>query len=365
MKNLGYSTMMCGDGTNDVGALKQAHVGVALLSSDSIQNKTGAVTKPRQPSMLQTMAANMKAQAETRAATDPTAKKAIEQVDALALALGELDDQDDKPATAKLGDASIAAPFTAKHASVNATVSIIRQGRATLVTTLQMFQILALNCLITAYSMSVLYLKGVKMGEAQMTISGLGVAAYFLLISRADPISRLSPERPHSRVFSWWMGLTVLGQFAIHLLSLMYAVSMALPHTPTDVEHRGVDSQFKPNVLNTTVYLVSTAMTVASFLANYRGRPFMPSLKEHNALYKSLLAGLLFVFILAAGILPEINAALDLVPFPSDNYRNTLVTVIALDVGLSVGLGRFLAWAFTIRPKSTLLRQRSDKVKAE
>jgi cation-transporting ATPase 13A1 len=56
-------------------------------------------------------------------------------------------------------------------------------GRCTLVATLQMFKILSLNCLVTAYCLSVLYLKDVRLGDVQMMISSGMIAFCFYYIS--------------------------------------------------------------------------------------------------------------------------------------------------------------------------------------
>lgn len=73
-------------------------------------------------------------------------------------------------------------------------------------------QILALNCLISAYSLSVLYLDGVKYGDRQMTALGMLMSVSFITISRAKPLSKLSPVRPITSIFHPALFISILGQ---------------------------------------------------------------------------------------------------------------------------------------------------------
>jgi manganese-transporting P-type ATPase len=48
-----------------------------------------------------------------------------------------LEQQSMDPTVVKVGDASIASPFTARRTSVDSVLTVLRQGRCTLVTTIQ------------------------------------------------------------------------------------------------------------------------------------------------------------------------------------------------------------------------------------
>lgn len=147
LKHLGFCTLMCGDGTNDVGALKHANVGVSLLS-----NAPTPVKKPK--SLLNTPTAAI-APAPTGAAENTTTansapaisqrsvgrnanaapnrqanqalsprdralqqrREQLSQTQArLQNVLREIDEE--QVSVVKLGDASIAAPFTSKSSSI-------------------------------------------------------------------------------------------------------------------------------------------------------------------------------------------------------------------------------------------------------
>ncbi|GLE00333.1 hypothetical protein PINS_up009061 [Pythium insidiosum] len=143
----GKTTLMCGDGTNDVGALKRAHVGISIVSNPEAEDSARQRRRPEDASW------------------------------------GE----NDESTVVHLGDASIASPFTSKSSSIQIVKQLVRQGRCTLVTTIQMYKILGVNCLITAYYLSTLYIHGVKNGDQQLTVVGVCWLLRFLILMYLTP----------------------------------------------------------------------------------------------------------------------------------------------------------------------------------
>ncbi|KAF3273893.1 hypothetical protein TWF173_010297 [Orbilia oligospora] len=428
LKAAGYTTLMCGDGTNDVGALKQAHVGVALLNGTEqdlqrisehfkvtkmkeIYEKQVALTKrfnapapppppiiahlyppgPKNPNFdkavehqarirgvdvsqipipkalegeletVTTPGAAAALQSQNNAHT--SANKAAGFADQMTSMMMDQEMNDDEPPSIKLGDASVAAPFTSKLGNVIAIANIIRQGRCTLVATIQMYKILALNCLISAYSLSVLYLDGIKFGDGQVTISGMMMSVCFLSISRAKPVEKLSRERPQPNIFNPYIIGSVLGQFAVHIVSLIYIsnyVKAIEPHErPKDLE-----KEFQPSLLNSAIYLISLIQQISTFAINYQGRPFRESIRENRAMYWGLVSVGAIAFMCSTEFIPELNEKLKLVKF-SDEFKTILTTSMLLDYVVCWLIEKSLKWAFSdYRPKDIAVR-RKDQLERE
>lgn len=124
LKNAGYITLMCGDGTNDVGALKQSHVGVALLNGtkEDLDKIAEAMRARRIQEFKKKQEEMYKAWGITPPTDGQNADPRKQQQQRMVKNLLDNVDQLDEVPTLKFGDASVAAPFTSKIGSIHSSM---------------------------------------------------------------------------------------------------------------------------------------------------------------------------------------------------------------------------------------------------
>lgn len=76
--------------------------------------------------------------------------------------------------------------------------------------------------------------------------------------------------------------------------------------------------QFVPNIINSTVYLICMGLQVSTFAVNYKGHPFMESLRENRLLLYSILASSGVVMCLALNLIPDVQDMFQIIDFPDD-----------------------------------------------
>jgi len=94
---------------------------------------------------------------------------------------------------------------------------------------------------------------------------------------------------------------------------------------------------YKPNLLNTVTFLVGSAQEIAVLLVNYKGQPWMKGATENHALCLTLGSLCIGVTILTFTVYPELNALLDMEPFPNDEFKYKVIFLVFMSL-----LGSFI-----------------------
>jgi cation-transporting ATPase 13A1 len=315
-------TLFCGDGTNDVAALKEAKVGIALMETFQASGRSANLIDKLVKGGIVSRSRNNGVTA---------------------------DDTDMSALIAKPGDASIAAPFAYRGDTIRCVSLLIRSGRASLALVIQMYKILAVNSLITAFSLSVLTLRGVKLGDTQTAIEALVMSLLSFMMSRFPPAKQLpSGEfKPVFSVFKMSVLITIYAQACAHLILVWYGQTVVLDDsTPlTDI-----DAKFSPSLPNTLAFIQLFSAHLSSSIANFEGPPSLPSIKTSRPVMVLIVVSLLLLVFMSSNGIPELSETLELVDVPETSINTVLGLVFAhLIGGIAIGWG---IRQFFERPKS-------------
>jgi cation-transporting ATPase 13A1 len=164
-----------------------------------------------------------------------------------------------------------------------------------------------------------------------MTALGLLGTVSFMSVSRSKPLEKLSKVRPLNSIFHPALFASLLGQFAIHLGTMVFAVKSSKQYIDDDFKV-DLDGDFKPGILNTIVFLVSGVQQVTVFFVNLQGRPFMTGVTENRPLLWSLASTFILTFMFASESVPGLNRYFQLVPFPDEGFRDLLLMILGVNL---------------------------------
>ena len=178
-----------------------------------------------------------------------------------------------------------------------------------------------------------------------------------------QPVEALSKERPQHNIFNIYIIGSVLGQFAIHIATLIYVSRYVQRIAPIE-PNIDLEKEFEPSLLNSAIYLLQLIQQISTFAINYQGRPFRESIRENKGMYWGLVAVSGVAFSGATEFIPELNTKLKLVPFTYD-FKVMLTSVMILDYAACWIIEKGLKVAFSdYKPKDIAVR-RPEQLKRE
>ena len=286
LKLCGRNPLMCGDGTNDLGALKLSNVGVTILNiKESVVDKKDFVYF-------------------------------------------------EENTIIKNWDTTAVTPFISKGESIKCIKNILLMGQYSILLNIQMHKIFIINTISNIYINSILALKGIKISDHQHLILSFVISIFFLMFSKGKTHNKLNPNKIKEGIFAIKNIISIIGQIFINIASmnlLLYFIRKDYPFLLG--EENSLDEQFRPNVNNSIIYVFQILNQVNIFIANYQGEPFMESVNKNSSIMKIIFAILSIGFVYIFNLFPQINDGFELVALPEENYfRFFIIFILVLNL---------------------------------
>ncbi|XP_072442697.1 polyamine-transporting ATPase 13A2 isoform X5 [Chiloscyllium punctatum] len=229
-------------------------------------------------------------------------------------------------------EASVASPFTSKIDNIECVPMVIREGRASLVTSFGVFKYMAMYSMIQFVSVLILYTINSNLGDWQYLYFDLVITTTVaVLMGRTGPAKELVAQRPVGSLIN----VSILG--SLLLQTLLVILIQVLTYTVTTTQSwfvpvNGSTSNKLPNYENTALFCVSGFQYLILATVLSKGHPF------RKPLYSNVL------FLLSLILLYALMVFLTL--YPLQFIRQILQLMLITDVKFKFLLLGFAALHF-------------------
>jgi len=236
----------------------------------------------------------------------------------------------------KLGDASLAAPFTAKQPSVTCVLDIIRQGRASM----GMVQRQAQYGIF--YSLSSLLYRGMRAfydlkwaGPHRMVLNFLSTLAD-QGVNQLLPLHEISPARLPSSILHPSSIFSVVGQAILHtavaVLGFRIVSPFVAPKSETQGEKASGSREFVPNAFSNVLFFTSLVEAASTEMVMIKGQPFSTGILDNQLLLFGLVGMAYIPFLCALELDSVIMRRLQLISIPCYTARLQLAALLVFQL---------------------------------
>ncbi|KAF2868504.1 hypothetical protein BDV95DRAFT_579980 [Massariosphaeria phaeospora] len=227
-------------------------------------------------------------------------------------------------------EASVAAPFTSRVFDITCVPEVIKEGRASLVTSFSCFKYMSLYSAIQFTSVSFLYASASNLGDFQfLFIDLLLILPIAIFMGWSGPYPKLSRKRPTASLVSRKVLTPLLGQIALCVLVqlLGFKAVQAQPWYQPPVIDRNHSNSL--NSQNTTLFLLSTFQYILSAVVLSVGRPFRQPMAQNLPFVVTMMATLVVTLYMLFDPARWITSLMEL------TYMDTRFKLFVLALGMA------------------------------
>ncbi|XP_072101039.1 polyamine-transporting ATPase 13A2 isoform X1 [Mobula birostris] len=259
-------------------------------------------------------------------------------------------------------EASVASPFTSKIDNIKCVPMVIREGRASLITSFGVFKYMAMYSMIQFVSVLILYTINSNLGDWQYLYFDLVITTTVaILMGRTGPAKELVAQRPVGSLIN----ITILG--SLLLQTILVILIQILTYTITTNQNWFVPANTSssvnklPNYENTALFCVSGFQYLILATVLSKGQPFRKPLYSNVLFLIALVVLYTIMIFLTVYPLQFIRKILQLMFISDIKFKLLLLGLAALQFFISFLFEMAIDNGFLNMCKRSLCKKKSSK----